>query len=130
MRELPDNGSKYACLSQELKRGARLLGTLHPHGEDGPIVARVRRRQRESVGVISRPSISSTAATNSASKLALLMKYEFNSGPTERILASNPEVERVRIDAEKHALELGFADVVPAAPVLEKIECEPTPSAL
>jgi Cd2+/Zn2+-exporting ATPase len=42
--------------------------------------------------------------------------------PIERILAENPQIEGLRIDAEKHDLEVGFADAVPAEPVLAKID--------
>ncbi len=54
--------------------------------------------------------------------VASSMKPNPHPEPIERILAENPRVEGLRIDAEKHDLEIGFADGVPAEPVLAKID--------
>ncbi|HSI14359.1 MAG TPA: hypothetical protein VK961_20080, partial [Chthoniobacter sp.] len=50
------------------------------------------------------------------------MKADQNPGPIERILAVNPQIEGLRIDAEERDLEVGFAEEVPPAPVLAKID--------
>ena len=50
------------------------------------------------------------------------MKEDSSPEPIERILAANLEVQGLRIDAETHNLEVGFADAVPAPSVLDKID--------
>jgi Cd2+/Zn2+-exporting ATPase len=50
------------------------------------------------------------------------MKPEPQPEAIKHILAENPQVAGVRIDAAKHDLEIGFAETVPPAPVLEQID--------
>src|SRR3954465_5413411 len=50
------------------------------------------------------------------------MKPEPQPEAIKHILAENPEVAGVRIDAEKRDLEIGFSETVPPAPVLEQID--------
>ncbi|EDY19083.1 heavy metal translocating P-type ATPase [Chthoniobacter flavus Ellin428] len=40
----------------------------------------------------------------------------------ERILRNNPEIEGLRIDAVKHDVEVGFAEVIPDSPAISKID--------
>jgi len=50
------------------------------------------------------------------------MKRRLDADAVERLLAGIPEIERVRIDAGKRAVKVGFFHAVPDARVLEKID--------
>lgn len=50
------------------------------------------------------------------------MNPEPQPGAIERILASNPEVDRLRIDSEEREVEVGFVGSAPPEKVLERID--------